>query len=111
MTEIVEEARKIFNQGQRSSRSIAKTFKSAGQDPWDHSEDEFKAHLYKLAELPVYALMQRGIKNCTGASLPLDPSVSPPGEEEAEIALEPAPADAEEVAAGDMEVLAVQGVI
>ena len=70
MTDIVEKAVKTFNAAQRSKRSIAKTFKSAGQDPWSPCADEFKAHLDELAKLPLYQLVENGIESRMGANLP-----------------------------------------
>ena len=58
MTEIVEAATKKFNDGQKESKSIAKTFISAGQDPFSDCEAEFKAHLDSLSKLPVLWLRQ-----------------------------------------------------
>ena len=55
MTKIVEKAVKRFNDLQKESKSIAKTFKKAGQDPYSADcEAEFKAHLESLAKLPSY---------------------------------------------------------
>jgi len=74
MTEIVEQAVKEFNEGQRVSRSIKKTFRSAGQDPWVECEVEFKAHLDKLATLPSYScktiIMGDNIQNCKATLMP-----------------------------------------
>ena len=73
MTEIVEAATKNFNDGQKESRSIAKTFLAAGQDPFSNCEAEFKAHLDSLAKLPLYgdegSLEVRTIENHRGAQL------------------------------------------
>ena len=55
MTEIIEEAFVIFNHQQNASKPIAKTFKSAGQDPWADCEAEFKDHLDSLAKLHLYS--------------------------------------------------------
>ena len=66
MTEIVEAATKKFNDSQKESKSIAKTFVSAGQDPFADCEAEFKAHLDSLAKLPLYgqgSLEEKGIEN------------------------------------------------
>ena len=70
MTEIVEEAVRIFNAGQRTSRSIEKTFRSAGQDPWVNCEKEFKAHLDALAKLPLRSIMEKSIAARTAKKLP-----------------------------------------
>ena len=43
MAEIVEEAVKNFNNGQRGSRSIHETFRSAGQDLFCNCKAEFEA--------------------------------------------------------------------
>ena len=59
MTELVEKSVKIFNDGQRGNPSIAKTFKSAGQHPWEACEEEFKAHLDSLEKLPLYKSASR----------------------------------------------------
>ena len=72
MTEIVEAATKKFNDGQKESKSIAKTFISAGQDPFSDCEAEFKAHLDSLSKLPVYgygSLEDKVIENHRGAQL------------------------------------------
>ena len=72
MTEIIEATIKEFNAGQRMNRSIAHTFKVAGQDPRDDSDDckaMFKEHLDSLAKLPMYKLMEREIENQTGVSV------------------------------------------
>ena len=73
MTEIIEEAHKIINERHCKSRSIEKTFRSAGQDHWTDCEAEFKAHLDKLAELPLYGLVKKGIESQTAAVLDDDP--------------------------------------
>ena len=69
MTDIVEKAVKTFNSHQRTKRSIAKTFRNAGQDPWNPCEEDFKAHLDGLAKLPLYQLMEDGIESRTGVKL------------------------------------------
>ena len=70
MTDIVEKAVKTFNSHQRTKRSIAKTFRNAGQDPWNPCEEDFKAHLDELAKLPLYRIMEDGIESRTGVKLP-----------------------------------------
>ena len=72
MTEIVEEAHKIINEKQRTTRSIEKTFRAAGQDPWVDCDAEFKAHLDKLSELPLYGLVNKGIETQRAAVLEQD---------------------------------------
>jgi len=71
MTEITEAAVKEFNRLERKDnrRSIAKTFKSAGQDPWDHCEEAFKEHLDALEKLPMYKMMEARIEARTGVVL------------------------------------------
>ena len=59
MTELVEQSRMTFNAGQLATRSIAKTFKAAGQHPWEECEEEFKAHLDALEKLPLYKCEKR----------------------------------------------------
>ena len=54
MMDIVEESMRNFNARQRETSSIRNTFVSAGQDPWKDCSVEFKAHLDKLSELPLY---------------------------------------------------------
>lgn len=55
MTSIIEKSVKHFNSLQKESRSIAKTFIKAGQDPYTNCEEEFNAHLEALAKLPSYS--------------------------------------------------------
>ena len=54
MMEIIEECVVEFNADQRKTRSVEKTFRYAGQDPWVECENEFKAHLDSLSKLPLY---------------------------------------------------------
>ena len=54
MMDIVEEAVRDFNTRQRETSSIRKTVVSVGQDAWKDYSVEFKAHLDKLSELPLY---------------------------------------------------------
>ena len=54
MMELVEASVKEFNVGQRKTRSIEKTFISAGQHPWMDCEEQFEAHLDGLSKLPLY---------------------------------------------------------
>ena len=48
------ESVKLFNVGQLETRSIEKTFISAGQHPWKDCSAEFKTHLDNLSKLPLY---------------------------------------------------------
>lgn len=54
MADIVEAAVKGFNQDERQRRSIEKTFRKAGQDPWCHDEDLFKSHLDDLTQSSLF---------------------------------------------------------
>ena len=53
MMDIVEKSVKRFNVGQLETRSIEKTFISAGQHPWKDCSAEFKTHLDNLSKLPL----------------------------------------------------------
>ena len=76
--DIIEEVVVDFNAGQRKTRSVEKTFRLAGQDPWVDCEEEFKAHLDSLSKLPLYktaktvadVLTDRNIVTNTPAELP-----------------------------------------
>ena len=72
MTEIVEEAAKLFNVYQRTSRSIEKTFCHGGKDLWKDYKVEFKAHLDALSGLSLYS---NKIKSRTDGRLPADDGV------------------------------------
>ena len=53
MMEIIEDAVKRFNQRQRETESIKRTFISAGQHPWYDCKVDFKLHLDGLSTLPL----------------------------------------------------------
>jgi hypothetical protein len=72
MTEIIEEAVRVFNEGQRTSRSIEKTFRSSDQDPWVDCKSELKAHLDSLSKLSLY---KNKLESCTPGKLPGDNDV------------------------------------
>ena len=69
MTDIVEEPTKAFNDGQSTSRSIKKTFRFAGQDPWVERKNEFKAHLDSLSKLPLYQIVENVLEHRTPRKL------------------------------------------
>ena len=73
MTGIIEEAHRIVNERQHKTRSIEKTFRAVGQDPWVDYEAKFKAHLDKLAKLPLYGLVQKGVESQMAAVLEQSP--------------------------------------
>ena len=70
MTDIVEESTKDFNYGQRTSRSINKAFRFAGQDTWVERNNDFKAHLESLAKLPLYQMVENFLEQRTPGNLP-----------------------------------------
>ena len=78
MMEIIEDAVKRFNQRQRETESIKRTFISAGQHPWKDCKEEFKRHLDGLSKLPLYGgcktsshvIEDRNLESRTGLSLP-----------------------------------------
>jgi hypothetical protein len=118
MTEIIEEAVKEFNTGQLETRSILKTFISAGQHPWKVCEVQFKAHLDNLSKLPLYGgcktvqevLQERAMASRTGETLHPGREAVGVGLEEEEVDLEPEAA-AEEEEAGEVEFLGAQGAV
>ena len=61
MIDIIENSVKDFNMGQRETRSVEKTFISAGQHPWKDCKEQFKAHLNYLSTLPLYGGCKRSI--------------------------------------------------
>ena len=77
MMEIIEEAVKEFNNRQRETESIKKTFISSGQHPWQDCEEDFQRHLDNLSKLPLYGgckstkdlLEEKAIQTCTGLQL------------------------------------------
>ena len=70
MTDIVEESTKDFNYGQRTSRSINKAFRFAGQDTWVERNNEFKAHLDSLAKLTLYQMVENVLEHHTPGKAP-----------------------------------------
>ena len=82
MMEIIESSVKEFNLGQRETRSVEKTFISAGQHPWRDCKKQFKKHLDYLSTLPLYG----GCK-CSVTEALMDKPI----EDKAELALHPGP--------------------
>ena len=54
MTTIIEQACKQFNDQQKRTRSVAQTFRKAGQDPWYDCREEFQEHLQSLSTMSLY---------------------------------------------------------
>ena len=91
---IIKNSVKNFNIGQRETRSVEKTFISAGQRPWKDCKEQFKAHLGYLSTLPLYG----GCKRRSVMEALMDKAT----EDKAELALLPG-ADAVEVMLADKD--------
>ena len=114
MMDIVEKSVKLFNVGQLETRSIEKTFISAGQHPWKDCSVEFKNHLDNLSKLPLYGgaktveqvLADRAMAASQAETLGPGQgnvgSVEVGLEEEEEVDLEPETEAAEAKAAGEV---------
>ena len=70
MTNIVEDSTNYFNYEHRTSMSIKKALRFAGQDPWVEITNDFKAHLNSLDKPPLYLMVENVLEHRTPVKLP-----------------------------------------
>ena len=71
MTDTAEESTKALNYGEHTSRYIKKDFRFARQDPRVERKNGLVAHIYSLAKLKLYQMVDNVLEHRTPGKIPV----------------------------------------